>query len=241
MIFFSNLYVLYIYMYSQGLSAGLFCVYVVATVSVLYTLQLDSQKDQKLLHQLEFEDNQLIQVRLTTPTLQPLGKEVSSFSNLESFRITSALKKFTMYVQVHIQCIYLYIHGGKGSNLRYIVERRIVTKIMQQKSIKPAYHFLATLYSFTLCNMLLMNIFACIYVYLFMEAMTLIMANFLHLQPMTPTSKQSFDLEQEKMLPGVVMAVEGQVFDMLYQLADLDESRCVRNEELQSNIAQMNE
>lgn len=79
---------------------------------------LDSQKDQKLLHQLEFEDNQLIQVRLTTPTLQPLGKE-----------------------------------------------------------------------------------------------------------PMTPTSKQSFDLEQEKMLPGVVMAVEGQVFDMLYQLADLDESR----------------
>lgn len=79
---------------------------------------LDSQKDQKLLHQLEFEDNQLIQVRLTTPTLQPLGKE-----------------------------------------------------------------------------------------------------------PMTPTSKQSFDLEQEKMLPGVVMAVEGQVFDMLYQLADLDEPR----------------
>lgn len=58
---------------------------------------------------------------------------------------------------------------------------------------------------------------------------------------MTPTSKQSFDLEQEKMLPGVVMAVEGQVFDMLYQLADLDESRCVRNEELQSNIAQINE
>lgn len=36
--FFSNLYVLYIYMYSQGLSAGLFCVYLVATVSVLYTL-----------------------------------------------------------------------------------------------------------------------------------------------------------------------------------------------------------
>lgn len=42
---------------------------------------------------------------------------------------------------------------------------------------------------------------------------------------MTPTSKQNFDLEQEKMLPGVVMAVEGQVFDMLYQLADLDEPR----------------
>lgn len=111
--FFSNLYVLYIYMYSQGLSAGLFCVYVVATVSVLYTLQLDSQKDQKLLHQLEFEDNQLIQVRLTTPTLQPLGKEVSSFSNLESFRTTSALKKFTMYVQVHIfTCIFMV---GKGA------------------------------------------------------------------------------------------------------------------------------
>lgn len=171
--FFSNLYVLYIYMYSQGLSAGLFCVYVVATVSVLYTLQLDSQKDQKLLHQLEFEDNQLIQVRLTTPTLQPLGKEVSSFSNLESFRTTS----FTMYVQVHIfTCIFMV---WKGSNLRYIVERRIVTKILQQKSIKPAYHFLAKLYSFTLCNMLLMNICACtcIYMYLFMEAMTLIMAN----------------------------------------------------------------
>lgn len=111
--FFSNLYVLYIYMYSQGFSAGLFCVYVVATVSVLYTLQLDSQKDQKLLHQLEFEDNQLIQVRLTTPTLQPLGKEVSSFSNLESFRTTSALKKFTMYVQVHIfTCIFMV---GKGA------------------------------------------------------------------------------------------------------------------------------
>jgi ubiquitin carboxyl-terminal hydrolase 9/24 len=42
---------------------------------------------------------------------------------------------------------------------------------------------------------------------------------------MTPTSKQNFDLEQEKMLPGVVMAIEGQVFDMLYQLADLDEPR----------------
>ncbi|XP_062568779.1 ubiquitin carboxyl-terminal hydrolase 24-like [Saccostrea cucullata] len=79
---------------------------------------LDAQKNQKLLHQLEFEDNQLIQVRLAQPTMQPIGKE-----------------------------------------------------------------------------------------------------------PMTPTSKQSFDLEQEKMLPGVVMAIEGQVFDMLYQLADLDESR----------------
>jgi hypothetical protein len=29
------------------------------------------------------------------------------------------------------------------------------------------------------------------------------------------------------MLPGVVMAIEGQVFDMLYQLADLDEPRWV--------------
>lgn len=113
--FFSNLYVLYIYMYSQGLSAGLFCVYVVATVSVLYTLQLDSQKDQKLLHQLEFEDNQLIQVRLTTPTLQPLGKEVSSFSNLESFRITSALKKiYNVCLGTHI---YLYIHGVERKQL----------------------------------------------------------------------------------------------------------------------------
>lgn len=227
--FFSNLYVLYIYMYSQGLSAGLFCVYLVATVSVLYTLQLDSQKDQKLLHQLEFEDNQLIQVRLTTPTLQPLGKEVSSFSNLESFRITSALKKFTMYVQVHIfTCIFMV---GKGETCATQLRGGLSLKILQQKSIKPAYHFLAKLYSFTLCNMLLMNMCAFIYMFLFMEAMTLIMANFLHLQPMTPTSKQSFDLEQEKMLPGVVMAVEGQVFDMLYQLADLDESRCVRNEE----------
>lgn len=43
--------------------------------------------------------------------------------------------------------------------------------------------------------------------------------------PATPTSKQTFDLEQEKMLPGVVMAMGGQVFEMLYQLADLDEPR----------------
>ncbi|ELT87807.1 hypothetical protein CAPTEDRAFT_215538 [Capitella teleta] len=42
--------------------------------------------------------------------------------------------------------------------------------------------------------------------------------------PSTPT-KQSFDLEQEKMLPGVLMSSGGQVFDMLYQLADLDEPK----------------
>ncbi|XP_063403289.1 ubiquitin carboxyl-terminal hydrolase 24-like [Mytilus trossulus] len=43
--------------------------------------------------------------------------------------------------------------------------------------------------------------------------------------PTTPTSKLNFDLEQEKTLPGVVMAVGGQVFEMLYQLANLDEAR----------------
>ena len=41
------------------------------------------------------------------------------------------------------------------------------------------------------------------------------------------SAKQSYDLEQEKMLPGVVMASGGQVFDMLYRLADLDESKLV--------------
>ncbi|XP_064607447.1 ubiquitin carboxyl-terminal hydrolase 24-like isoform X2 [Liolophura sinensis] len=46
--------------------------------------------------------------------------------------------------------------------------------------------------------------------------------------PSTPTAKQSFDLEQEKMLPGVVMAAGGQVFEMLYQLADLEEPRIRR-------------
>ena len=39
------------------------------------------------------------------------------------------------------------------------------------------------------------------------------------------TAKQSYDLEQEKMLPGVVMASGGQVFDMLFRLADLDEPK----------------
>jgi ubiquitin carboxyl-terminal hydrolase 9/24 len=39
------------------------------------------------------------------------------------------------------------------------------------------------------------------------------------------SARESFDLEQEKMLPGVVMALEGQVFDMLYHLADMDEPR----------------
>ncbi|XP_052274227.1 ubiquitin carboxyl-terminal hydrolase 24-like isoform X2 [Dreissena polymorpha] len=43
--------------------------------------------------------------------------------------------------------------------------------------------------------------------------------------PGTPISKQTFDLEQEKMLPGVIMASGGQVFDMLYQLSELDETK----------------
>ena len=42
---------------------------------------------------------------------------------------------------------------------------------------------------------------------------------------LTPMSKQTFDLEQEKLLPGVIMAAGGQVFDMLYHLADLDETK----------------
>lgn len=88
---------------------------VVATVSILYTLQLDSQKDQKLLHQLEFEDNQLIQVRLTTPTLQPLGKEVSSYSNLNHFN-NICPKKITMYCMFSYTYLHVYswykIHGN---------------------------------------------------------------------------------------------------------------------------------
>ncbi|XP_064624443.1 ubiquitin carboxyl-terminal hydrolase 24-like isoform X2 [Lineus longissimus] len=39
------------------------------------------------------------------------------------------------------------------------------------------------------------------------------------------SARESFDLEQEKMLPGVVMALEGQVFEMLYHLADMDEPK----------------
>ena len=41
----------------------------------------------------------------------------------------------------------------------------------------------------------------------------------------TSTIKSSFELEQERMLPGVVMASGGHVFEMLYQLADLDEPK----------------
>ncbi|XP_046339329.2 ubiquitin carboxyl-terminal hydrolase 24-like isoform X2 [Haliotis rufescens] len=44
----------------------------------------------------------------------------------------------------------------------------------------------------------------------------------------TPTSKQTFDLEQEKMLPGYVMAQGGQVFEMLYQLTELDEAKITK-------------
>ena len=52
----------------------------------------------------------------------------------------------------------------------------------------------------------------------------------IHLQaPSTPISKQSFDLEQEKMLPGVIMAAGGQVFEMLYQLSELGETKYVDN------------
>ncbi|KAL5016318.1 hypothetical protein ScPMuIL_005907 [Solemya velum] len=90
---------------------------------VAHEKMLGSAKDQKLLHQLDFEDNQMIQVRLVTTT----------------------------------------------------------TASLQSAQVKEA--------------------------------------------TMTPTSKQNFDLEQEKMLPGVVMAIGGQVFDMLYQLADQDEAR----------------
>ena len=39
------------------------------------------------------------------------------------------------------------------------------------------------------------------------------------------SAKSSFELEQEKMLPGVVMASGGHVFEMLYQLADLDDPK----------------
>ena len=39
------------------------------------------------------------------------------------------------------------------------------------------------------------------------------------------SAKSSFELEQERQLPGVVMANGGHVFEMLYQLADLDEPK----------------
>ncbi|XP_059140581.1 ubiquitin carboxyl-terminal hydrolase 24-like isoform X2 [Physella acuta] len=42
------------------------------------------------------------------------------------------------------------------------------------------------------------------------------------------TSKQNYDIEQEKMLPGVVMAKDGEVFDMLYQLTELDEPKITK-------------
>ena len=46
-------------------------------------LQLGSNKDQKLLHQLDFEDNQTIQVRMVTPSSTAStsqSKEVSLIS-----------------------------------------------------------------------------------------------------------------------------------------------------------------
>ncbi|XP_035828590.1 LOW QUALITY PROTEIN: ubiquitin carboxyl-terminal hydrolase 24 [Aplysia californica] len=42
------------------------------------------------------------------------------------------------------------------------------------------------------------------------------------------TSKQNYDIEQEKMLPGVVMAKGGEVFDKLYQLTELDEPKITK-------------
>ena len=42
---------------------------------------------------------------------------------------------------------------------------------------------------------------------------------------MSGFGQQSHASELERSLPGVVMATGGQVFDMLYQLADLDEPR----------------
>ncbi|GFO40770.1 ubiquitin carboxyl-terminal hydrolase 24 [Plakobranchus ocellatus] len=46
----------------------------------------------------------------------------------------------------------------------------------------------------------------------------------------TPSSasKQSYDNEQEKMLPGVVMAKGGEVFDMLYNLTELEEAKITK-------------
>ncbi|KAH9492249.1 Ubiquitin carboxyl-terminal hydrolase 24 [Bulinus truncatus] len=40
--------------------------------------------------------------------------------------------------------------------------------------------------------------------------------------------KQNYDIEQEKMLPGVVMAKGGEVFEMLYQLTELDEPKITK-------------
>ncbi|XP_070196439.1 ubiquitin carboxyl-terminal hydrolase 24-like isoform X2 [Littorina saxatilis] len=42
------------------------------------------------------------------------------------------------------------------------------------------------------------------------------------------TSKQNFEFEQEKMLPGVVMAKGGEVFHMLYQLSELEEPKITK-------------
>lgn len=42
------------------------------------------------------------------------------------------------------------------------------------------------------------------------------------------TSKQNFEYEQEKMLPGVVMAKGGEVFHMLYQLSELEEPKITK-------------
>ena len=38
-------------------------------------------------------------------------------------------------------------------------------------------------------------------------------------------SRQSYHMEQEKMLPGVVMAMGGQVFELLYQISELEDPR----------------
>ncbi|XP_052775472.1 ubiquitin carboxyl-terminal hydrolase 24-like isoform X3 [Mya arenaria] len=95
-----------------------------------YSTVLGANKDQKLLHQLDFEDSQTIQVRMVTPTSTATVKQEVQDQPLNE----------------------------------------------QQTSLAPM-------------------------------------------------SKQTFDLEQEKMLPGVIMAAGGQVFDMLYQLSELDETK----------------
>ncbi|BFY99847.1 hypothetical protein BsWGS_02887 [Bradybaena similaris] len=47
-------------------------------------------------------------------------------------------------------------------------------------------------------------------------------------EAVSTTSKQNYDIEQEKTLPGVVMGKGGEVFDMLYQLTELDEAKITK-------------
>lgn len=41
----------------------------------------------------------------------------------------------------------------------------------------------------------------------------------------TSAARMSFHIEQERSLPGIVMASGGQVFTMLYQLSEIDDLR----------------